>query len=223
MSTAKPLNVFRSERLVYRPVNGISKDGDFVNSIYKDAEAQSGANYGLLRPESLMPSFKLIGHLGNHLLSAIICLPARTPEDGGSTFEDEGSTFSEEPIGIVCLESIPAHLARHRCTELHVDIAEKHRGQGYGSEAISWSLWYAFHMAGLHRVQILAFSFNDGASKLCELGFKEEGRQREVVWFNGGWHDCLVYGMLEDDWRNTQKGPDMKRENDTQEEAGTQV
>lgn len=62
-------------------------------------------------------------------------------------------------------------------------------------------------MAGLHRIQIIAFSFNDGAMRLYErMGFREEGRQRESMWFNGGWHDTVTYGMLEQEWRELSNG-----------------
>lgn len=56
MSTIKPFDPFRSERLVYRAVNDGPEDEAFVHAIQRDAEAQSGSSYGLLRPESIKNS-----------------------------------------------------------------------------------------------------------------------------------------------------------------------
>ncbi|KAI0188544.1 putative GNAT family acetyltransferase [Astrocystis sublimbata] len=166
MSTVKPFDPFHSKRLVYRAVEDSQEDGAFVHAIQRDAEAQSGSSYGLLRPESIKNSNDFKEHITKCLLGVIICLPNEN-----------------DPVG-----------------------EPKHQGNGYGNEAISWSLWWAFQMAGLHRVQIQAFSFNTGASKLYErLGFQLEGRIRHHMWFAGQWHDGLIYGILEDEWRDVQR------------------
>ncbi|KAI1385439.1 putative GNAT family acetyltransferase [Hypoxylon trugodes] len=198
MSDTKPFDPFRSKRLIYRAVNDTLADDRFVHDIQRDAEAQSGSSYGLLRPESMKASNAFKQHIAEKcLLGAIICLPATRGDWGDG---------AEEPVGIICLKANPPQHAHHRWTDISIDIARDHRGKGYGSEAIQWSLWYAIQMAGLHRVQIVAFSFNEGAMKLYKkLGFKEEGRQREAMWFNGGWHDYVIHGILEDEWREMQK------------------
>jgi RimJ/RimL family protein N-acetyltransferase len=195
MSTTKPFNPFRSERLVYRAVNDTPEDDAFVHAIQRDAEAQSGASYGLLRPESMKSSKGFQEHIAKSLLGTIICLPPTNEEE-----------IAGDAVGILCLKAIPPALAPHRWTEISIDILKKHQGKGYGGEAIRWSLWWAFQMAGLHRVQIQAFSFNTGAMRLYEkLGFREEGHVREHMWFAGSWHDNYIYGMLEDEWRDGQK------------------
>ncbi|KAI1453917.1 putative GNAT family acetyltransferase [Annulohypoxylon moriforme] len=199
MSTTKPFNPFHSKRLIYRAVEDSFEDEAFVNLIQRDAEAQSGSSYGLLRPESMKMSKEFKKHVAeNCLLGAIVCLPsAGSPPSSGSP---------GDRVGIVCLKSTPPNQAHHRWSDISIDIAKGYRGKGYGSEAIMWALWYGFQMAGLHRVSIGAFSFNDGAVKLYkELGFTEEGRQRDFMWFDGGWHDHILFSMLEDEWRDIQK------------------
>jgi RimJ/RimL family protein N-acetyltransferase len=85
---------------------------------------------------------------------------------------------------------------------MSIQICREEQGKGYGSEAIKWVLEWGFLAAGLHRVSIACFSFNEGARRLYErLGFVVEGRAREVVWKNGGWHDSIMMGMLEGEWR----------------------
>ncbi|KAJ3562569.1 hypothetical protein NPX13_g8522 [Xylaria arbuscula] len=195
MSTIKPFNPFRSDRLVYRAVNDTPEDDDFVHAIQRDAEAQSGSSYGLLRPETMSDSKRFKEHIAKSLLGVIICLPPANDTE-----------IAGEPVGILCLKSNPPAWAHHRWTDISIDVLKKHQGKGYGGEAIRWSLWWSFQMAGLHRVQIQAFSFNAGAMRLYQrLGFKEEGRIRDHLFFAGGWHDNMIYGILEDEWRDGQR------------------
>jgi RimJ/RimL family protein N-acetyltransferase len=43
---------------------------------------------------------------------------------------------------------------------------------------------------------------NTGAIKLWKrLGFEQDGRDREALWINGGWHDEVRFSMLEHEWR----------------------
>ncbi|KAI2635879.1 putative GNAT family acetyltransferase [Hypomontagnella submonticulosa] len=201
MPETRPFDPFRSARLVYRAVNDTPADEMFVHSIQRDAEAQSGSSYGLLRPESVNASNDIKRHIAEKcLLGAIVCLPP----DGDS------DDIAGEPIGIVCLKPVAPQHAHHRSSDISIDIARKYRGQGYGSEAIRWALWYGFQIAGLHRISIGTFSFNEGAVKLyARLGFTEEGRQRDFMWFNGGWHDHVMFSMLEDEWRHVEKKAGM--------------
>ncbi|RYP18800.1 hypothetical protein DL765_003735 [Monosporascus sp. GIB2] len=196
MSAAEPFDAFRSERLVYRDVEDSPEDKAFVYSIQRDVRVQSITSYGLLRPENKRSSNKFKEHIAEKcILGAIICLPPAS--------EDE---VAGKPIGIVCLTANPPHFAHHRNSEISINIARAHRGNGYGAEAIMWSLWYGFQMAGLHRMEIHATSFNfNSISWHKRLGFKEEGRLREHVWFNGGWHDDIVFGVLEHEWREMSK------------------
>ncbi|KAI1340716.1 putative GNAT family acetyltransferase [Xylariaceae sp. FL0016] len=201
MTNIKPFDPFRSERLVYRAVEDTPEDDAFVHMIQADAEAQSGASYGLLRPESQKASNDFKTHIAEKcLLGAIVCLAGTPPSP------KEGGIIAGEPVGILCLKANPLHHAHHRWTDVSIDIARNHRSHGYGGEAITWGLWYGFQMAGLHRVQIQAFAFNEGALRLYEkLGFKQEGRQRDFMWFDGEWHDNVIFGMLEGEWREMQK------------------
>ena len=90
----------------------------------------------------------------------------------------------------------------HRTAEIGIDIAEPYQGQGYGTEAIRWAIEWAFREANLHRLEIQALGWNDGALKLYQrLGFKLEGIQRERFWRDGRWWDNSQLAMLEKDWR----------------------
>ncbi|KAH6658254.1 GNAT family acetyltransferase [Truncatella angustata] len=191
----KPFDPFTSKRLLYRAVEDNTDDEEFIYNIQRDAEAQSGSSFGLLVPESKKSSNKWRESLQERvLMSAIICLPAESPES------------KPTPIGVVALKAHNKGAEHHRVSYISIDILRPHRGNGYGAEAIEWSLGYGFQMAGLHRIGIETFTFNTGAMRLySKLGFVLEGRKREEIWFNGEWHDYVTYGVLEGEWRNKMK------------------
>ncbi|KAK3669355.1 hypothetical protein LTR78_010778 [Recurvomyces mirabilis] len=55
--------------------------------------------------------------------------------------------------------------------------------------------------AGLHRVTVKAFEYNEGARRLYErLGFTHEGTIRETSWYDGRWWADYEYGMIESEW-----------------------
>ena len=74
-------------------------------------------------------------------------------------------------------------------------------GNRYGTEAIKWCLEWAFQSAGMHRVGVRAFGWNERARKLYEkIGFKQEGISREQLFYRGRWWDDYQFGMLVDEW-----------------------
>jgi len=74
--------------------------------------------------------------------------------------------------------------------------------QGYGAEAISWAVDWAFKFANVHKVEIQASSYNERARHLYQkLGFNLEGNKREVVYFDRKYYDVIEFGMLESEWK----------------------
>jgi ribosomal-protein-serine acetyltransferase len=60
---------------------------------------------------------------------------------------------------------------------------------------------------GLHRIEIKAAPHNVRSRAVAErLGFTQEAQLREAGRGAGGYHDLVVYGLLENEWR-----PDPKR------------
>jgi RimJ/RimL family protein N-acetyltransferase len=115
-------------------------------------------------------------------------------------------------IGEIHLSRLRPDNVHHRFTEIGLDILPEHQNRGYGKEAITWALDYAFRLAGLHRVRIRAFEWNAGAIRLYEkLGFKHEGREREAYWHEGRFWDGMEMSMLDREWRELQE---KKSEND---------
>ena len=79
------------------------------------------------------------------------------------------------------------------------------RGQGYGYEALSLALRFAFDELNLRRVQLTVFSYNTRAIATYErLGFTREGAFREALLRDGQTYDMLLYGLLRREWAATQ-------------------
>jgi RimJ/RimL family protein N-acetyltransferase len=76
------------------------------------------------------------------------------------------------------------------------------RNQGYGAEAISTILDYAFGDLDLNRVGLSVFEFNEDAiSTYDKLGFREEGRLRQALKRDAVFHDAILMSVLESEWR----------------------
>ena len=75
------------------------------------------------------------------------------------------------------------------------------RGQGYGFEAMTLMLHFAFGELNLHRVGLDVIETNAAAIRLYErAGFHREGRIAEAVWRDGARCDVLLMGILARDW-----------------------
>ena len=73
---------------------------------------------------------------------------------------------------------------------------------------------YGFEQLNLHRISSGAFSFNERSIKMhLKLGFKEEGRHREVVFKNGAYHDEVMFGLLRDEWQKRSSNAWFEGEN----------
>ncbi|KAL1614467.1 hypothetical protein SLS54_009725 [Diplodia seriata] len=188
-------NPFCSERLLYRAIRDTPEDEAFVHSVQADPEAYALSNMSLLRPESTASSAEWKKYLTEKcLIAVIICIASASPEDK-----------EPQPIGIISLTNPRPGWEHHRNSNISIDIIAAHQKKGYGSEAIRWIVDWGFRTAGLHRIGIKCFSYNTGAARLYErLGFVPEGRKREAVWFDGGWHDGLQFAVLEQEWREKQ-------------------
>ena len=74
-------------------------------------------------------------------------------------------------------------------------------GKGYGTDAMQLILRYAFTELNLRRVSLSVFDFNERAIRSYEkVGFRLEGRERQVVQREGQRWDILNMGILREEW-----------------------
>jgi RimJ/RimL family protein N-acetyltransferase len=85
--------------------------------------------------------------------------------------------------------------------------AAEDRRKGCGREALSLLLRYAFGELSLHHLTAIIPEYNEAAHALArKFGFMEEVRRREAIERDGRRWDSLHYGLLIDEWRNSQTG-----------------
>jgi RimJ/RimL family protein N-acetyltransferase len=103
-------------------------------------------------------------------------------------------------IGLVELDGISWP---HGTSFLSIGIGEaRHRGHGYGREAMALLLRFAFDELNLYRVCLTVFAYNEAAIGLYEhLGFVREGTYREHLHRDGRRHDMILYGILRHEWQ----------------------
>lgn len=90
---------------------------------------------------------------------------------------------------------------------LSINLRPAHLGQGYGTEAVRLVVDHAFRSVPLHRIGLGVYAYNDRALRCYEaVGFREEGRRREVVFADGAWHDLVVMGLLRSEWEAARSG-----------------
>ncbi|KAK4499994.1 hypothetical protein PRZ48_008180 [Zasmidium cellare] len=200
------VDLWSSDRLIYHGVD--DEDEAFLADLSADPEAflNSAPLLPVPRSNKTTKEFREFLQDPMFLLSAIICLPAEAEDQGtdqnGTTGEKAKEKPKPIPIGMIFLRGEPSRLSHHRHCEIGINLLRSYQGQGFGTEAIKWSLQWAFKRANLHRVGIGAFAWNKGAIKLYEkLGFVHEGVKRDFVWHDGKYQDAVEMAMLEDEWR----------------------
>ncbi|KAH7333149.1 acyl-CoA N-acyltransferase [Rhexocercosporidium sp. MPI-PUGE-AT-0058] len=194
-------NVFRSERLIYRAIEDTPEDEEFMHLIQSDPVAFSNSDNGILAPMTRKESGAWKKSVQtNKLIGVIICL---APPPSNPALPPDTKPSPPTPIGCIALTGLKPGYFQHRNSYISIDITAPYQRKGYGSEAIRWVLDWGFRIAGLHRIGIECFSYNVGARELYEdrLGFVFEGRKRELLWHNGGWHDMFSFSMLESEWK----------------------
>ncbi|KAI1844778.1 hypothetical protein JX265_011314 [Neoarthrinium moseri] len=211
-------NAFKSKRLVFRQMEDNDTDRTWLwKNLWSDPVGQGLSNYNVFVPSSEKTCKKdYESIINNSLIAVFICLPPEPAAEGG---DDDKSDKNEEgekkkkqeekedepkprPIGMLVLSKPKADTFKMR-TAIGLQIAAAYQNKGYGREAVNWALDWAFTFGNMHRVDIGTPSFNERALALYEsIGFKLEGRTREVFFMNRRWWDDLCLGMLVHEWED---------------------
>lgn len=82
-------------------------------------------------------------------------------------------------------------------------VVPAYQGEGYGREALSLVLDHAFRVYHHPSVGTKTLAHNEAARGLLEsLGFTQEGRIRDDVYWDGQYRDRIHYGLLRDEWHD---------------------
>ena len=92
---------------------------------------------------------------------------------------------------------------RNRCAGLGIVIGDKSLwGKGYGTDAMRVLIRLGFDKMNLHRLWLHVHDYNQRAVASYEkCGFKREGVLREEHFARGKYHDTIVMGILESEYR----------------------
>jgi RimJ/RimL family protein N-acetyltransferase len=90
----------------------------------------------------------------------------------------------------------------------YIGIADKDNwGKGYGKEATSLMLAYAFETLNLNRIQLHVAVENEAAVHVYKkTGFVIEGTLREAMYHEGRYCDFFVMGILRNEWLRRPRG-----------------
>jgi RimJ/RimL family protein N-acetyltransferase len=85
--------------------------------------------------------------------------------------------------------------------EIGFTISREYQGKGYGREAVSCVLDFAFGELSLHRIVAITDCRNISSVALLEKsGFRREGHFIQNIWFKGEWGDEYLYAILSREW-----------------------
>lgn len=103
-------------------------------------------------------------------------------------------------IGICALFNVDT--VAHSC-EMGITTGNKlYWGKGYGRDAISLLVDYAFRYQNFRKVWLRVHGKNERAQRAYQaVGFVEEGRLRAHVYSNGSYDDLVLMGILRDEWQ----------------------
>jgi RimJ/RimL family protein N-acetyltransferase len=124
---------------------------------------------------------------------------ARLADDSSRVFAIE--TGEGMVIGNIGLHQLDW---KNRNAMLGIVIAEKeYWGRGYGTDAITALLGFAFNEMNLHRIYLSVFDFNERAIRCYEkCGFRREGRAREALFREGRYRDSIHMAILREEFAN---------------------
>jgi RimJ/RimL family protein N-acetyltransferase len=103
-------------------------------------------------------------------------------------------------IGVTGLHDIEN---KNRHAQLGITIGDKEAwGRGYGTEASSLMVGYAFGTLNLNRIWLHVYARNARAIRVYEkIGFRKEGVLRQHGYIDGEYLDTVTMAILREDWR----------------------
>ena len=107
------------------------------------------------------------------------------------------------PVGMLSLIAIDTKNRNAEPSRFLIGEEEAVRGKPAAVEAMALLYRLAFDELKLARLYGTVASGNSKMLKWQKyLGMREEGRMRQHLWLDGQWHDAIMLGLLEEDYRS---------------------
>ena len=121
-----------------------------------------------------------------------------------------------KPVGWA---TIRIHQFQRRMTGADVGLALGGKtawNKGFGTETAELLLDEVFRQLNLHRAEWWTYSENNASIQLAKkLGFRQEARLRDAVFFDNHYHDLVVLGLLKDEFESIRSASEMSRDKAT--------
>ncbi|MCO5223318.1 MAG: GNAT family N-acetyltransferase, partial [Thermomicrobiales bacterium] len=102
-----------------------------------------------------------------------------------------------ERVGLAVLSDVQPI---DRSAEISIFLESRHRGRGFGADALETLVDAAFHQWNVHRLTVRTEEHNLAAQRFfLAHRFALEGRMREARFIDGAWHDILLFGRVRDE------------------------
>lgn len=133
-------------------------------------------------------------------------MPLRTASEYAEEFRKaERTPYSQTFIIVRRKDNVPVGRARffdynthNRSAEIGLLIDPEEQKKGVGKAAINLMCQYLFNVRGLNKVYAQTASFNVGAIRLLEhSGFHRDGVLRRHYFYQGEFHDGVIYSLLQ--------------------------
>lgn len=182
--------VVRGERVTLRTLE--REDHAFVQRAYANPELR----YPLGNPVRNLTELET--WLDDDADRFLVCLDSDAGGRHGTSWAHvDGEPEGARPVGVVAVED-----ADWKRPELVYWLVPAVRGDGYGREAVSLAVDYAFGVYDHPAVGAGVYASNEASRSLLEsLGFETEGHLRKVRFVDGRYRDEVRYGLLRVDWR----------------------
>lgn len=107
-------------------------------------------------------------------------------------------TLDGDTVGWVSLHSLDQ---KNGTFSFGVAVYRDHRGQGYAVDAVRILLRYGFREQRYQKCNSICTHSNEASIRMhVKLGFTQEGRCRRAVFYDGAYHDEIMFGMLREEF-----------------------
>lgn len=204
-------SVWQSERLVFRATQ--PEDYEFL---FHNIETDP-VNVALSGPMLLKPPLKKKPEdwfekwkKNDFLMDVIICLRPDVKVNErhfSSGAESQKDVDQPKPIGMINVTTkVYGTNPGSRACSLGIAIAAPYQNSGYGTEAVRWTVDWAFRRANMHSVHLGSIEYNKRAHRCYQkAGFKLDGKHRQCYWNDRRFWDLYLFSILEDEWEQLQE------------------